>query len=66
MAITPIVSIAYTLINFLVDLSYSLLDPPVKLSWAPKPPLSAITGTLRCPVSKPFVSPGLRGRPFWR
>ncbi|MFY2826040.1 ABC transporter permease [Ruegeria sp. MALMAid1280] len=32
MAITLVVSIAYTLINFLVDLSYSLLDPRVKLS----------------------------------
>ncbi len=32
MAITLVVSIAYTLINFLVDLSYSLLDPRVSLS----------------------------------
>lgn len=32
MAITLVVSIAYTVINFLVDLSYSLLDPRVSLS----------------------------------
>ncbi len=32
MAITLVVAIAYTLINFLVDLSYALLDPRVKLA----------------------------------
>ena len=31
MAITLVVSVAYTLINFLVDLSYAFLDPRVKL-----------------------------------
>lgn len=31
MAITLVVSIAYTLINFLVDLSYSFLDPRINL-----------------------------------
>lgn len=32
MAITLVISVAYTLINFAVDLSYSFLDPRVKLS----------------------------------
>ncbi|SLN69714.1 Dipeptide transport system permease protein DppB [Roseovarius albus] len=32
MAITLVVAIAYTLINFLVDLSYSFIDPRVNLS----------------------------------
>lgn len=32
MAITLVVAIAYTLINFLVDLSYAALDPRVKLA----------------------------------
>lgn len=32
MAITLIVSVAYTFINFLVDISYSLLDPRVELT----------------------------------